>query len=245
MGRGRPWRLQLRVGAMRASWTRCSKGPSGNVAGSARTAASATRLRCRASPMPRIACHQCLADRRRCLAGPPPRHSRTGSERRARLQLPPCHAHRCARSHDVEHAAPIGRLGVRSGMRAVGVRQVVPRRHAAAAVQTAGFEATRGEAFTIVGFSGSGKSTPLRYATSIEPTAGSVHLAGTDLTVMPEARSPLARGSRRGRRGWFVAEARTRARRGAERARTRSPAAYRSPMRSAARPGRATRPPRR
>jgi glycine betaine/proline transport system ATP-binding protein len=64
-----------------------------------------------------------------------------------------------------------------------------------AAVADASFEVAEGEIFVVMGLSGSGKSTLVRCLTRlIEPTAGSVRVAGTDVTAAdPEELRELRR----------------------------------------------------
>ncbi len=56
-----------------------------------------------------------------------------------------------------------------------------------AAVKNVSFEVEPGEVFVVMGLSGSGKSTLVRLLTRlIEPTAGTVHMAGADITSADE-----------------------------------------------------------
>lgn len=61
--------------------------------------------------------------------------------------------------------------------------ELMERTGCVAAVAEADFEVAEGEIFVVMGLSGSGKSTLVRCLTRlIEPTAGQVHVAGTDVT---------------------------------------------------------------
>ena len=81
------------------------------------------------------------------------------------------------------------RFDVRSGP----FRKVVSRVHA---VENVSFDLHSSETLSIVGESGSGKSTLGRAVMRLtEPTAGTVNLAGRDLTRMPAEALRLARGS--------------------------------------------------
>jgi len=66
--------------------------------------------------------------------------------------------------------------------------EVLSRHNAVVGIADASFSVRRGEIFCIMGLSGSGKSTLLRHVNRlIEPSAGEVHVLGTDVRALNDA----------------------------------------------------------
>lgn len=74
-------------------------------------------------------------------------------------------------------------------LRALSRRELLEQHGCTAAVRDVSFDVAPGEVFVVMGLSGSGKSTLVRCLTRlVEPTAGTVHLAGADLLAANDRR---------------------------------------------------------